>query len=92
MVLTIIFLLTSCKPDQPNAYRCVLVTKNIEKKTAPLEQWYAYCKNLYTDEVKRIPVQDLNKRIESQDEAKWILTDLDNYDRAVKFYQNKCGE
>lgn len=95
LILNFFFVL-GCKQENPNAFKCVLISylkdEQGNKLNIPFEQWYWYCKNMDTEEVKRIPIQDSDKCIRNKDnECRWIATDLIEYDISKKFYEGQCG-
>lgn len=67
--------MSSC--SKVDAFRCVMITKDEQGLSRPLEQWYWYCYNQKTGDEKSIWLKDSEKCIRdpSQD-CKWIGTDI----------------
>lgn len=85
--------IVSCKEQSPDAFKCILITVDDKGNTTPVDEWEWYCKNPVTKQVKTISIEDSNRCIDNnRDECKWIGTDLQSYEKILKFYNGKCGK
>lgn len=91
--LTIILILTSlisCE-DNPNAFQCVLVTKDATGSKLSVDQFYFHCSNSNTGEKRNIAIYNADKCIDNAlNECKWVATDLKNFEKIKKYYKEQC--
>lgn len=76
-----------------DAYRCILINVDNEKKIRPLDQWYLYCVNQKTQADETIWIKDLADRcIRRKDKVcKWIVTDIDEEKIIKDEYERQCN-
>jgi hypothetical protein len=76
---------SSCDKKSINAYQCILINKDEQAQEKPLDEWYWFCKNQYTQEKKSIWLKDSVKCIRDQEkECKWYGTDVMEFEIVKK--------
>lgn len=82
---------TSCQ-QKPDAFRCILIMNDDQGNKRPIEEWYWYCLNARTNEVKEISINDSDKCIRDGGSCKWLGLDLREEDRIRKWYEKECSK
>lgn len=86
---------SSCSSTQKiDAYQCIMVSVDQDGNKKPLEEWYWFCLNQFTQQQKTIWLKDSDKCIREDKPCKFYGTDIEEIERVKKWYKdnNQCPQ